>query len=234
MPSSKRLLVGVLTVCMAEKLTPAATALGFVSDVHGNLEALEAVLAELARQDVSMIFACGDHVLGGDAPLETWRALQRVGARCVKGLSDHALATVDASDLAPHTEEETSRADAFLETQTALGELVVEQLRRLPETLRVPLIDGREILVVHASPADPGLEITHDMTDDELLDALHDDPADVVVCGASHVQFRRDVEGVAVVSVGSVGAALAERVAQFVVMRPRMDGLEVHLDFVGY
>lgn len=219
---------------MQEKFTPAANTLGFVSDVHGNLEALEAVLAEFARRDVSMIFACGDHLLGGDAPLETWRALQRVGARCIKGLSDHALATIDADDLSPHTDEETARADAFIETQAALGELVIEQLRRLPESLRVPLIDGREILVVHASPVDAGMEITHDMTDDELLAAIDDDPADVVVCGASHVQFRRDVEGVAVVSVGSVGSALGERMAQFAVMRPRMDGLEVHLDHVSY
>lgn len=219
---------------MQEKLTPAASALGFVSDVHGNIEALEAVLAELARRDVSMIFACGDHLLGGGAPLETWRALQRVGARCIKGLSDHALATIDADDLSPHTDEETARADAFIETQAALGELVIEQLRRLPESLRVPLIDGREILVVHASPVDAGMEITHDMTDDELLAAIDDDPADVIVCGASHVQFRRDVEGVAVISVGSVGSALGERVAQFAVMRPRMDGLEVHLDHVAY
>lgn len=219
---------------MTEKLTPAASELAFISDVHGNLPALEAVLEELSHRGIRTIFASGDHLLGGDAPLECWRALQRVGARCTKGLTDHALATVDFNDLSPHSDEEVAGADAFHQTQQALGELVIEQLRRLPETLRIPLIDGREILMVHGSPADGGGEITHDMSDDELLAALDDDPADIVVCGASHVQFRRDVEGAVVVSTGSVGEAPGGEVAYFVVMRPRMDGIEVHLDHVKY
>ena len=50
--------------------------MAFLSDVHGNLEALEAVLGELARRGVKDIYVAGDHLLGGEAPLEvfdTWR-----------------------------------------------------------------------------------------------------------------------------------------------------------------
>jgi predicted phosphodiesterase len=45
------------------------------------------------------------------------------------------------------------------------------------------------------------------MADEEINALLGDDPADVVVCGASHVPFDRVVGGVRIVNVGSVGEA---------------------------
>ena len=213
---------------------PVATAIAFISDVHGNLSALEAVLDELKRRDVARIYAAGDLLLGGDAPLDVWRLLQRHEVQCIRGLSEEALLRIDSADLTPDGDEEFARADAFLETRRALGELVITQIRKLPQKLRIPLIDGREILMVHGSPVDPWTEIAHDASDDELLTALGSDAADVVVCGASHVAFRKDLEGVAIISVGSVGAAPTSGVAHFCVMRPRMDGLEVLLDHLEY
>lgn len=208
--------------------------MAFLSDVHGNLEALEAVLSELARRDVTTVYVAGDLVLGGDAPLEVWRRLLQVGAKCARGLSDTALATIDPSSLSPRTDEEKERVERFRETRAALGELVLEQIRRLPERIRVPLIDGREILVVHGSPNDPRQEISHDMEDDEVRALVDDDVADIVVCGASHVPFRIDLGETQVVSVGSVGEAPEGRVAHFAVITPRMDGAEIHQDFVEY
>ena len=71
----------------------------------------------------------------------------------------------------------------------------------------MPLPDGRELLLVHGAPADPTVPLTHDMTDDEVRRLLSDDPADLVVCGASHVPFDRTVMEVRIVNVGSVGEA---------------------------
>ena len=62
-----------------------------------------------------------------------------------------------------------------------------------------------------ARPADPGEALTHDMSDEEINALLGDDPADVVVCGASHVPFDRMVGGVRIVNVGSVGEAPGAR-----------------------
>ena len=89
----------------------------------------------------------------------------------------------------------------------ALGDLILERLRRLPTHQRLPLEDGGELLLVHGSPADPGEALTHDMSDEEINALLGDDPADVVVCGMSHVPFERTVGGVRIVNVGSVGEA---------------------------
>jgi predicted phosphodiesterase len=97
-------------------------------------------------------------------------------------------------------------------TRDALGELILQRIRRLPTHQRIPLEDGGELLLVHGAPADPAEALTHDMTDEEINALLGDDPADLVVCGASHVPFDRVVGGVRVVKVGSVGEAPGEGV----------------------
>ena len=77
----------------------------------------------------------------------------------------------------------------------------------MPTTFRLPLEDGSEIVLVHGSPSDPLEPFTHDMSDEEMLALIGDDPADLVLCGGSHVPFDRTVSGVRVVSLGSVGEA---------------------------
>ncbi len=215
-------------------MKPAARPLAFLSDVHGNLTALEAVMQVLADRGVVDVFVAGDLLYGGDESLEVWQRLQRASAQCTRGLSDTALFMVDPDALRPADAHEQSMAERFVSTRRALGDLVIEQLRRLPERLRVPMLDGNEILMVHGSPLDSSQEISHDMGDDEIATLLNDDPATLVVCGGSHVPFQRRVGAHHVVNVGSVGAAPEGSVAHYTIITPRMDGAEVAQDFVQF
>lgn len=208
--------------------------IGFISDVHGRLDALEAVLEEFARRDVKRIYVAGDLLTEGPDPLGVWRKLTEIKAHCVRGVSDSALCTVDVSKLKPVDDHERQRLEAFLGTRRAVGELVLESLRRLPLTLRIPLIDGSEVVMVHGSPGDPFQEISQDMDDDEVLALVADDPADVVICGASHVPFQRTIEGVHVVNVGSVGAAPEGRVAHYSILTPTPGARTVEQNWVEY
>lgn len=208
--------------------------MAFLSDIHGNLRALEAVLEELDRRGIARVFVCGDLLLGGDAPVEVFKRLRQVNAECTRGLSEAALVSVAEEELHPVGSRQRALADRFLETRRALGELAVRYLSQLPEMLRIPLMDGSEIAMVHGSPADPFAEMTHDMTDDELFDLIDDDPADILVCGASHVPFQRQLEGVCVVNVGSAGQAPEGDVAHFTVISPRLDGTVIEQAWVEY
>lgn len=213
---------------------PANGPIAFLSDVHGNLGAFEAVLSELDRLEVKRIHVAGDLLLGGDEPLAVWHRLQELGAVCTRGLTDMALGSVDPSTLLPLDDEQRRQARLFADTRAAIGDLVAERLRRLPEHLRIPLIDGREVLMVHGSPADNGREISHDLTDEEIFPLLADDPADIIVCGATHVPFQRTLGEYHVVNVGSVGAAPEAGVAHYTVLTPRMSGADVLQDWVRY
>jgi predicted phosphodiesterase len=180
-----------------------------ISDIHGHLDALRAVLATAERRAFHKLLVAGDLVFPGPEPLETWRRLTAAGAVLVQGLGDRALATIDPAGLRPRSEHERDRLERMRVARDALGDLILQRMRRLPTHHRMPLEDGGELLMVHGSPTDPAEPMTHDMTDDEINALLGDDPADLVVCGASHVPFDRMVAGVRVVNVGSVGEAPA-------------------------
>jgi predicted phosphodiesterase len=96
------------------------------------------------------------------------------------------------------------------------------------------LIDGREVLMVHGSPADSSREISHDLSDDEVLALLDDDPADIIVCGSTHVPFQRAVAEYHIVNVGSVGAAPEGQIAHYTVVTPRMSSADILQDWVSY
>lgn len=183
---------------------------------------------------VKRLFVAGDLLLGGDEPLEVWQRLQALGATCTRGPSDLALGSVDPGSLVPIDNEQRRQARLFAETRAAIGDLVAERLRRLPEQQRIPLVDGREVLMVHGSPADSSQEIGHDLSDDEILSLLDDDPADIIVCGSTHVPFQRTVEEYHIVNVGSVGAAPEGRVAHYTVLTPRMSSADILQDWVSY
>jgi predicted phosphodiesterase len=186
-----------------------------VSDVHGHLDALRAVLATAERRSFHKLLVAGDIVFPGPEPLETWRRLSGASAILVQGLTDRAVATLDPDALRPRSEHERERLDKMRTTREALGQLILQRIRRLPTHHRLPLEDGGELLLVHGSPVDPGEAMTHDMSDEEINARIGDDPADIIVCGASHVPFDRIVGGVRIVNVGSVGEAPSSSGARF-------------------
>lgn len=202
----------------ATSLCSRAVRLLCISDIHGHEEALAAVLATAEQRGYTQILVAGDLCYPGPAPLETFRRLTQVGAVCVQGLGDRAIAMIDPDKVNTTSDHERHRLARLVEVRRQLGDLVLARLARLPPTVRIPLDDGGELLLVHGSPVDPMEPLSHDMSDAELLALLGDDPADVVVCGGSHVPFDRTVGGVRIVNVGSVGEA------------PRGNGPFLHAD----
>ncbi|MGE0790979.1 MAG: metallophosphoesterase [Sandaracinaceae bacterium] len=214
------------------KPVPESSPIAFLSDIHGNLRALDAVLEELQRRVIERIYVAGDHLLGGDDPVGVYKRLMQVNAICTRGPGDAALVQIDPDALSPDGDEQREAARRFKETRRALGDLALKFLERLPETRRIPLVDGSEILMVHGSPADPSVEISDDLSDEEMVELLADDPADIVVCGASHVPFTRELPEARVIGLGSVGQAPDGSVAFYTVVSPRMDGTLIEQSWV--
>jgi predicted phosphodiesterase len=178
-----------------------------ISDIHGHADALAAVLATAERRGYSRLLVAGDLCFPGPEPLETWRLLLAGNAVCVQGIGDRALATVSPDNLRATGEHEQRRLDRLRSAQTELGELILVRLAKLPTTMRIPIETGGEILLVHGSPRDPSEPFSQEMTDEELTALLADDPADLIVCGGSHVPFDRQLGDTRIVNVGSVGEA---------------------------
>jgi putative phosphoesterase len=161
-------------------------------DIHGNLAALEAVLAEVP--DDATIVVGGDICAGGDQASEVLTRLRALGDRVVwvRGNADREL----------HPDEEGLAPPEFLEPARAqLSEEEIEFLHDLPETQVVG-----DVLYCHASPRND-LDIFTERTPEERIAVLFEGlDVPTVVCGHSHTQFERTVAGVRVVNAGSVGA----------------------------
>jgi predicted phosphodiesterase len=89
--------------------------------------------------------------------------------------------------------------------------------------------------LVHGSPADPSEPLSQDLEDEELMALVADDPADMVVCGATHVPFIRTLDEVQIINVGSVGEAPGEpRIAHYTIVSPKVSGATIEQNWVEY
>ena len=199
-----------------------------ISDIHGHRAALQSVLEDAADRAFDQLVVAGDLLFPGPDPLGTWHLLLEHHALCVQGLSDRALATLHPDTLHALTEVEKHRLARMKEVYTSVGELIVKHLGRLPETARLPLESGQEMVVVHGAPADPTESMSADMTDEELNALLGDDPADLVICGGSHVPFDRQIGDTRIVNVGSVGESPSGTHADATLIATSPFGFSVH------
>lgn len=162
-------------------------------DVHGNLPALEAVLAEVP--DDAVIVSGGD-VFSGAMPTETLARLRGLGSRVqfVRGNADH--------DLGPYDEQWRARYE-WLMAQLTPEEHALAEAWAPTVTLDV---DGLgPTLFCHGTPRSDLEAITAITSDDRLREILSGVTERTVVCGHTHHQFDRRVGGTRVVNAGSVG-----------------------------
>jgi putative phosphoesterase len=160
-------------------------------DVHGNLPALEAVLAEIPND--ATIVVVGDVVAGGAQPSETLERLRALGDRIVwiRGNADREL-TPGEPGLAPEGVLDATRA--------ALSDEQIAFLHANPPTVQI----GR-VLYCHATPRNDVDVFTERTPEERLVEIFADVDAEVVVCGHTHMQFDRTIAGRRVVNSGSVG-----------------------------
>jgi putative phosphoesterase len=170
-------------------------------DIHGNLPALDAVLAEVPADATSVVG--GDVCAGGEQPSETLARLRELGdrVRWVRGNADRELYPGEGG-LVPEPLVE--------ETRGRLSEEGIAFLHGLPETQRID-----DVLYCHASPRND-MDIFTERTPEERLAPLFEGlDVSTVVCGHTHTQFERTVAGVRIVNAGSVGMPYEEEAGAY-------------------
>jgi diadenosine tetraphosphatase ApaH/serine/threonine PP2A family protein phosphatase len=173
--------------------------LALLYDVHGNLRALEAVLADAERAGARRYLLGGDYALFGPRPEETIDRLDALsGAAWIRGNGERWTA---AAAEAPDSE---LVQDAITACAEALGEQRVRRLADLPEQA---ILDG--VRYCHGSPISDVLSFFPEPADDEA-ELLADVTEPRLVFGHTHLAFRRRAtspsgSGVELINPGSVG-----------------------------
>ena len=176
-------------------------------DIHGNLPALEAVLEEIHRERVDQIVVGGD-VVPGPMPRETIDLLAHsaIPVRFVHGNGDReVLALMSGLDTEWYrTAPEHWKAPVAWSAQQ-LEPLHRQTMAGWPLTCRIDHSEVGPILFCHATPQNDTDCFTRLTSDDRLVRLLGDVDTRLVVCGHTHMQFDRSVNGIQVVNAGSVG-----------------------------
>ena len=175
-------------------------------DIHGNLPALQAVLAEVEEAEVDLIVFGGD-VAAGPMPVETIEVLIGYGARgrFVRGNADRAM--VETFDGAPKAAEAPATWPA-----TMLSRAHRDFLSSFEPSVEVEVNGLGLIVCCHASPDSDEVPIITPATPDEVIaEVLASIQASLIVAGHTHMQFDRRVADRRMVNAGSVGMPYADQ-----------------------
>lgn len=200
--------------------------IGLISDIHANLQALEAVLHELRRDGADFILCAGDLVCYGANPRETIALLRAHGIPSVRGNYDHAVAlgleTASRSPSSP--QNEPLKRAALSWTQKNLEPRDKWFLNGLPWRMDF-VFDSLHVAVLHAGIE--YLDAWYTPDDLEKLEILvRRVDADVLVLGHTHQAFSCHISSRVVVNPGAVGRSLdGDTRASYAVLET--DSLEV-------
>jgi putative phosphoesterase len=159
-------------------------------DIHGNLPALEAVLADVDREAPDAI-VCGGDLVAGPVPSECLALLRERGAHFIKGNADR------------YTLERRDDVDAWAFEQLTADER--DEVASWPADVRLDVTGLGRVLFCHASPRSDEEILTAATPEPVVAEAVAGAAADVVVIGHTHQQFDRVVGDVRLVNPGSVG-----------------------------
>lgn len=172
-----------------------------LSDIHGNIWALDAVLQDIENRNIKNVVNLGDSLYGPLAPLATARRLIELGILSVLGNEDKIISSPPRGTIASPTLEYVIRN---------LPIHVLDWLRGLPVTC---IVEG-ELFLCHGTPRSDRTYLLEEVsphgvslrTSERILEELADIEQPVVLCGHSHVERIVYLpNGQLVINAGSVG-----------------------------
>lgn len=193
-----------------------------IYDIHGNLPALEAVIADVRASSAEEIVFGGD-IIPGPMPVETLDFLASIDlpVRFIHGNGDRTALEIsngaDSSKI-PEAYRETMRWNA--DQLTASHKHLIATW---PSTLNVNIKGLGRVLFCHATPANDTDIFTRLTPETRLASLFAGVEADTVICGHTHMQFDIKVGKTRVVNAGSVGMPFGKTGAHWVLLGPDVE-----------
>jgi putative phosphoesterase len=186
------------------------TRIVLLSDIHGNIAALDAALADVRREAPDLVAVLGDYAVNGPRPAEVVdrvRELEALGAAVIQGNTDVAAADLDLAAAFPWFDEVPHVNVVAAEwAHDQLGDERLDWLRRLPAERRLR-VDDTLVLLCHASPGSQTYGFGADVDAATLVERLARTDARIVTVGHTHMADVRDLGWKQVINPGSCGYA---------------------------
>lgn len=177
-----------------------------LSDIHGNMQALERVLEDIKANDCDKVFCLGDLAMAGPEPQKVIDFVKKQPDwTVIQGNTDKMIA-----DFTPEILKNTEKAfpvmgHALADDVLFLSDDAKNFLKNLPPQKELN-VDGVKVLLVHGSPRRNNEDILPDMPLEKVEEIIESTDADLIFCGHTHVPAGyQTTKKQTVVNVGSVG-----------------------------
>lgn len=185
--------------------------IALLSDVHGNLPALDAVLADIESAGITEVYCLGDLVGYGPDPAGVIDRVRSLGIPTIRGNYDDGIGN-RRGECGCYYATEQAKSDgaaSYAFTDAALDDRDHEWLAALPDDIRLEE-GGVRILLAHGSPRKINEYLLLDRKDEQLARLADQSGADVVCVGHIHIPYHRTMTGgdgrtIHFISSGSVG-----------------------------
>jgi putative phosphoesterase len=191
-------------------------------DIHGNLPALDAVLKEVEQEHPDLILVGGD-IVPGPMPRAALERLVALGEKIhtIRGNCEReVVAAFDGLPPRPGMSEKVSERMRWTAKQLERSQRNI--LAGLPEQASLSVDGLGEVLFCHGSPRSDEEMITVATPEERLREMLADVKQRVVVCGHTHMQFDRTIDGKRIVNAGSVGMPYGDAGAYWLLLGPEI------------
>lgn len=210
-----------------------------ISDIHGNMQALEAVLADIAKENCDKIFCLGDLAMAGPEPtkaIERIKSLYEQGKlEVIQGNTDEMIGDFSDGILQKVKRHAPIMANALVNDVQIIPAELKEFLKELPAQKELE-IEGLKVLLVHGSPRKNDENIMPDLPIEKVEEMVAGTDADLIFCGHTHLPCGYQTRSKqTIVNDGSVGRPFTpEPKACYVIADFKNKSFQIQHKFVEY
>lgn len=183
--------------------------IGVMADIHGNLNALQAIIRDLKQQGVQQYIIAGDLIADCAQPNEVLDYIKTLNATVIKGnREDYVLSFLNGE----HEEwRKYEQMASVVWTANTLTKENIAYIKELSDSCVISFGEYGDISVVHGSPFHISEHLHEDIEQDRLLEAVQVCQSEVLVCGHSHRPWKKKVNQTLVLNPGAAGVHFNEQ-----------------------
>ena len=180
-----------------------------ISDIHGNFEAIEAVMKDIEQQKCDRLFVLGDYAMAGPEPskaIEYFMGKNNLSdVDMIQGNTDLMIVNYTEELYNNLKNKAPVMAEALKNDAEIINSEEKEFLKSLPAQKEVCL-ENVKFLLVHGSPRKNNEDILPEMPLEKIEEIINDTDADVILCGHTHLPCGyQTTKKQTVVNAGSIG-----------------------------
>ena len=179
--------------------------IAFISDIHGNATALEAVLTDIEKKQADKIVVLGDIAYRGPEPKKSLDLVRNLNTEVIKGNADEWVHRgINEGEVPDQALDMMKKEQEWTISNLSAEDL--EYLRNLPAEVEVDLTEKIKVHCFHATP-ESLFEVVKPTESDQTLEEklMTNKEAHIFLHGHIHLPYVRHINGKCVANLGSVG-----------------------------